>query len=119
MAGNDMLRNPLAKAKPLAKAPRTEHPEEPVVASTPEPTGPGDSQPAITSSNRLGPNRIRKSFYLPTDTAEALATSAARIHHQSAGRVSKAEAAGAIIRFGLNNMRDVHNYLQVGVDQQV
>lgn len=113
MAANDMLRNPLAKTKPLSKAPRDEHPTE----RTPPAPSPTDSSapvtPAATSTNRVGPNRVRKSFYLPADTAEELAQAASRIHHTSGGRVSKAEAAGALIQFGLRNISEVHKHLQV------
>ncbi len=110
MPANDMLRNPLSKAKPLAKAPRTEHPGEPT--PLPLPVEEVKSRTG-TSVNRLGPNRVRKSFYLPTDVADDLAQAANRIHHESTGRISKAEAAGALIRFGLNNLTSVYKHLQM------
>lgn len=114
MSANDMLRNPLAKKKPLTKAPRDEHPAERLPATTPtQPSAPAAAAPAVASTNRVGPNRVRKSFYLPADTAEELTQAASRIHHASGGRVSKAEAAGALIQFGLRNLPEVHKHLQV------
>ena len=110
MPTNDMLRNPLGKAKPLAKAPRAEHPGEPATPLLPVEVV--ESRPG-TSVNRLGPNRVRKSFYLPTDVADDLTRAANRIHHESTGRISKAEAAGALIRLGLNNLPSVYEYLQM------
>ena len=108
---NEMLKNPLDKtSKALRKAPRAEHPGEPTAVVPP---ATADVSSGQGSANRLGPNRVRKSFYLPTDTAEELAAGASRLHHQSAGRISKAEAAGAIIRFGLEHMADVRDFLQM------
>lgn len=107
MPDKDILPNPLVKR--LLKAPRDSHPGEPA-AITPEPSPP---TPTASPSNRVGPNRVRKSLYLPADIAGELSEAANRIHHQSNGRISKAEAAGALIMFGLTNMDAVRNHLQL------
>lgn len=106
MPDRDILPNPLVKRLP--KAPRDSHPGEPVAIASDAAT----STPA-SNSNRVGPNRVRKSLYLPADIARELSEAANRIHHQSNGRISKAEAAGALIMFGLTNIDTVHNYLQL------
>lgn len=102
MPGHDMLPSPLAK-KSLTKAPRGGHPSEPhaeAAAAT--------ARTATSAANRVGPNRVRKSLYLPTDIADRLSELAAQIHFDSRGRISKAEAAGELIRFGLENVTDVY-----------
>ena len=106
MPNKDILPNPLMKRLP--KAPRTSHPGEPIAASETSTTS-----PPASISNRVGPNRVRKSLYLPADIAHELSEAANRIHHQSNGRITKAEATGALIKFGLTNMAAVHNYLQI------
>ncbi|MDQ2851736.1 MAG: hypothetical protein M3Y49_13600 [Actinomycetota bacterium] len=104
MPDKDILPNPLVKRLP--KAPRDSHPGEPTpTAST--------TTPAASNSNRVGPNRVRKSLYLPADIAQELSEAANRIHHQSNGRISKAEAAGALIKFGLTNLTAVHKHLHI------
>lgn len=107
MPDKDILPNPLVKRLP--KAPRDSHPGEPMATASDAST----RTPAASTSNRVGPNRVRKSLYLPADIAHELSEAANRIHHQSNGRISKAEAAGALIKFGLTNMAAVHNYLQL------
>lgn len=108
MPDKDILPNPLGKRLP--KAPRDTHPGEPVAVASDAPT---TLAPAASTSNRAGPNRVRKSLYLPADIAHELSEAANRIHHQSNGRISKAEAAGALIQFGLTNMAAVHKHLQL------
>lgn len=107
MADKDILPNPLVKRLP--KAPRNSHPGEPMATSSDAST----PSPVASTSNRVGPNRVRKSLYLPADVAHELSEAANRIHHRSNGRISKAEAAGALIKFGLTNMAAVHNHLQI------
>lgn len=108
----DLLPNPMAR-RTLPKASRTTHPGEREAdaaageSALPTPVRPG------SSSNRVGPNRVRKSLYLPTDAATALEAEVNRIHHSSQGRVSKADAAGAIIRAGLDHLNDVNQALQL------
>lgn len=109
MGSNKLLPSPIKLAEPLTKAPRSEHPSEPTEAFPPAAAQPSRG----TATNRLGPNRVRKSFYLPTDIAEDLTETANRIHHLSNGRISKAEAAGTIIRTGLDNITLVYELLDV------
>lgn len=106
MADRILLPNPLSGR---AKAPRDGHPSQPAVAETPRNPTP---RPAV-GSNRLGPNRVRKSMYLPADTAQRLSELMDQVHHDSRGAVSKAEAAGALIRLGLVNLDLV--YAELGV----
>jgi len=103
----DILPNPLVKRLP--KAPRDSHPGEPMATASDAST----TTPAASNSNRVGPNRVRKSLYLPADIAQELSEAANRIHHQSNGRISKAEAAGALIKFGLTNLAAVRKYLHI------
>lgn len=105
MAGQEMLPSPLAK-KALSKAPRGGHPSEPHAEPPADVAG-----PPAPSANRVGPNRVRKSLYLPTDIADRLSELSAQIHFDSRGRISKAEAAGELIRFGLENVTDVYDRL--------
>lgn len=107
MPDKDILPNPLTKRLP--KAPRDSHPGEPAAVASDAAT----LTSAASTSNRVGPNRVRKSLYLPADIARELSEAANRIHHQSNGRISKAEAAGALIKFGLTNMAAVHKHLQL------
>lgn len=102
MADRALLPSPLGGP---GKAPRGGHPSRPVPApeSTPQPAG----------ANRVGPNRVRKSMYLPADTAQRLGDLMDQVHHDSRGAVSKAEAAGALIRLGLTNLDLV--YTELGV----
>lgn len=102
----DLLPNPINR-RVLSKATRAGHPTDPPTA------GPaGDSPAPRPSQNRVGPNRVRKSLYLPADIAESLSTEANRIHHASQGKISKAEAAGEIIRAGLAHLDDVEHFLR-------
>lgn len=103
----ELLPNPMAR-RTLTKASRQAHPGEPVTSPNPTPETP--HRPASTG-NRLGPNRVRKSLYLPADVAATLEAEVNRIHHASQGRVSKAAAAGAIIRNGLDHLDEVEQGL--------
>jgi hypothetical protein len=107
MAAREMLPSPLAK-RSLAKAPRGGHPSDPHSGSEAE-----AERPSTLATNRVGPNRVRKSLYLPTDIANRLSELTAQIHFDSRGRISKAEAAGELIRFGIENLDEIYIRLQL------
>lgn len=127
-SNGELLPSPL-RAK---KAPRDRHPSEPSAASAPStdtPTTPtpadagaaGVTQvtPAATpppppaSSSRVGPNRVRKSLYMAADVAQELTTLTDAIHYDSRGAISKADAAGELIRRGLTHVDEVYKALDV------
>lgn len=130
-SNGELLPSPL-RAK---KAPRDRHPSEPSAASAPStdtPTTPtpaaaaaagaaGVTQvtPAATpppppaSSSRVGPNRVRKSLYMAADVAQELTTLTDAIHYDSRGAISKADAAGELIRRGLTHVDEVYKALGV------
>ena len=103
----DLLPNPLTR-RPLNKAARTLHPNDPIDGTPPTTVA---VSPRTSTQNRVGPNRVRKSLYLPADIAAALSAEANRIHHTSQGQISKADAAGAIIRKGLDHPDEVSGLL--------
>jgi hypothetical protein len=43
----------------------------------------------------------RRTYYLPTDVADALAEVVDRIHHESRGRIPKHEVLAAVLTAGL------------------
>lgn len=106
----DLLPNPLTR-RTLSKAARSLHPNDPTEPAAPQPAATAPAAPRTTTQNRVGPNRVRKSLYLPADIAQALSAEANRIHHASQGQISKADAAGAIIRKGLDHPDEVSNLL--------
>jgi len=113
VADRMILPNPLEKKPP--KAPRSAHPGEPTTASATPVSGVPLTQTASnsTTTNRVGPNRVRKSLYLPADIAHELTELTGQIHWDSRGKVSKAEAAGELIRLGLTNVGAVYQRLGV------
>lgn len=105
----DLLPNPLRKAA------RTGHPATPSLVSVPAvPTEP-DSTGGVghRSTSRVGPGRVRRSYYLPTAAAEAFNEAIDQLHYDSRGAVSKAEAAASILRAGLNHLDDVRRDLRL------
>jgi len=113
VADRMILPNPLGKKPP--KAPRNAHPGEPTTASATTVSGVPLRRTASnsTTTNRVGPNRVRKSLYLPADIAHELTELTGQIHWDSRGKVSKAEAAGELIRLGLANVGAVFQRLGV------
>ncbi len=112
MVGNSpLLPNPLGR---VAKAPRDRHPSEPAPAPTPAPKDVEAPTPThAVPTSRTGPNRVRKSLYIATDVAADLTTLTDAIHYDSRGSVSKADAAGELIRRGLDNATDAYRALGV------
>jgi len=107
----DLLPNPLRKAA------RSGHPATPSLMSVPAPAVPAEPDRSggvgHRSTSRVGPGRVRRSYYLPTAAAAAFNEAIDQLHYDSRGAVSKADAAASILRAGLNHLDDVRRDLKL------
>ncbi len=64
------------------------------------------------AANRLGPGKVRASFYMSKDVADQLAAEVGRIHHGSGGRFTKAEVLDQVALVGLRHLDEVQDRLE-------
>jgi hypothetical protein len=102
---------------PLRKAPRGGHPATPTLTSVPTPRERAaevlDGAVPHRSGSRVGPGRVRRSYYLPTAAAEAFNEAIDQLHYDSRGAISKADAAAGILRAGIAHLDEARRDLGV------
>jgi hypothetical protein len=64
-----------------------------------------------STSGRVGPGMVRRSYYLPGDVVTSFDTTVARLHHETYG-IHKGLVYAAVIRAGLRHLDEVEAELR-------
>lgn len=75
-------------------------------------------QRTSTTADHGTSEMTRRSWFLPTEVADALSAAAGRLHHASHGRIPKSQALAALIQAGLEQEATVAHRLECDESHQ-